>query len=160
MQQIVNIMKYFVRSVKTFFYYIILLAVILAVLRLLKLTGGGVDEMFRSGWNSVWMILGLFAVMAGVYPMLGFKKYGIVIPGEYSRIRDGVVELMQGRGYDLEKEEGENMTFRLHNPFGRLTRMMEDRISFERDAHGFYVEGPNKDVVRIKSALEYKFREE
>lgn len=153
-------MKYFVRAVKTFIYYILLLVVIILILRLLKMTEGGVETMFRNGWRSVWMILGVFAAAAAAYPFFGFKKHGIIIPGEYGEIRDGVVLYMQERGYELESENGENLTFRLRNRLNRITRMLEDRITFERDFHGFLVEGPNKDVVRIKSGLEYKFRRE
>ena len=42
----------------------------------------------------------------------------------------------------------------------RLFRMLEDRVTFTRTATGFELEGPTKDLVRIVSALEYKFRPE
>ena len=153
-------MRYTVRAIKYFFYYILLLAIIIAILRLLNMTEGGVEQMFRNGWNSVWMILGMFALVAAIYPYFGFKKHGVIIPGEYGEIRDTVVNFMKDRGYVLETEEGENMTFRLRSGLNRATRMWEDRITFERDFHGFLIEGPNRDVVRLKSGLEYKFRKE
>ena len=67
---------------------------------------------------------------------------------------------MHERGYVLESEEGENMTFRLQSPVMRLFRMLEDRITFTRCGTGFELEGPVKDLVRIASALESRFRPE
>ena len=65
---------------------------------------------------------------------------------------------MEEKGYRLEKEDGENLTFRLKNPINRLSRMYEDRITFTRTVSGFQLEGLRKDVVRIVYGLEYKFR--
>lgn len=151
-------MKYAVRAIKYFFYYLILLAVILAVLRLLHVVEGDITQMFRNGYDSLWQIALMFAVVAAAYPYFGFRKQGVIIPGAYEEIRPGVVALMQERGYELEKEEGENLTFRLRNHVNRIARMWEDRITFTRDFHGFILDGPTRDTVRIKSALEYKFR--
>ena len=36
----------------------------------------------------------------------------------------------------------------------------EDRLTFTRELGGFRIEGPNKDLVRVVSALEYRFRSE
>ena len=52
------------------------------------------------------------------------------------------------------------MTFRLQSPVMRLFRMLEDRITFTRCGTGFELEGPVKDLVRIASALESRFRPE
>ena len=65
---------------------------------------------------------------------------------------------MEERGYELETEEGENMTFRLRNKFNRAARTWEDRITLTRELAGFYMEGISKDVARLASALEFKFR--
>ena len=79
----------------------------------------------------------------------------MVLPGSYAEVRPGIVHLMAERGYEVEKEDGENISFRLKSPWKRLTKLFfEDRISFERDRAGFYVEGRTKDVVLIASALE------
>ena len=65
---------------------------------------------------------------------------------------------MAGRGYRVEKEEGENLSFRLKSPLQRFLKLFfEDRITFTRDRAGFYVEGRTKDVVRIVSGLEALF---
>ena len=41
-----------------------------------------------------------------------------------------------------------------------FSRMLEDRITFTRCGTGFELEGPVKDLVRIASALESRFRPE
>ena len=151
-------MKYVVRAVKYFFYYLLLLVVVILVLRLLHFVEGGVEDIFRNGYKSLWQIGVMFAVVAAAYPYFGFRKHGVIIPGAYEEIRPGVLALMEERGYELEKEEGENLCFRLRNRFNRAARMWEDRITFTRDIHGFILDGPSRDTVRIKSALEYKFR--
>ena len=60
----------------------------------------------------------------------------------------------------MEDETGENLKFRLRSPVMRLFRMLEDRVTLTRTATGFELEGPVKDLVRIVSALEYRFRPE
>ncbi|MBR1871742.1 MAG: hypothetical protein IJ795_00855 [Bacteroidales bacterium] len=153
-------MKYIVRAIKYYIYYWLLLAVLLGILVLFKFVDSNPEAMFRHGYDSFWQIGLMFGVVALAYPFFGFKKYGIALPGEYKDLRPGILEVMEGRGYELETEDGENMTFRLRNKFNRLTRMLEDRVTLERDLHGFMIEGPNRDVVRLKNAIEYKFREE
>ena len=86
---------------------------------------------------------------------------GAIVPGAYGDIRPGVVRYMAERGYELEKEEGENLSFRLKSPVQRALKLLwEDRITFTRDRAGFYVEGRTKDVVRIVSGLEARMRGE
>ena len=103
----------------------------------------------------------MFLVVAALYPRFGFCKRGAIVPGAYGDIRPGVVRYMAERGYELEKEEGENLSFRLKSPVQRALKLLwEDRITFTRDRAGFYVEGRTKDVVRIVSGLEARMRGE
>lgn len=153
-------MKYIARVIKYFIYITIIMAAILAVMVLLNVVEGDIPTMFRDGYNSLWKIALMFLAVAAVYPSFGFTKKGAVIPGEYSEIRGGVVDFMESHGYELESEEGENLTFRKRGVLSKMRRMFEDRITMTRDLPGFYVEGLTKDVVRIISGLEYKFRGE
>ena len=100
----------------------------------------------------------LFAFVSAFYPRFGFIKRSAIINGEFSDIRGGIIEYMEARGYRLESENGENMTFRLRSKFSALVKMMEDRITMTREMGGFEVEGLTKEVVRIVGGLEYKFR--
>ena len=151
-------MKYIVRVLKYFVFITVVMALILLVLALLGFVEKDVDSMFRNGWKSIWQIALMFLVVAALYPRFGFCKRGAIIPGAYEDIRPGIVRYMAGRGYEIEKEEGENLSFRLKSPLQRFLKLLfEDRITFTRDRAGFYVEGRTKDVVRIVSGLEALF---
>lgn len=151
-------LKYIIRAVKYFFYFSFLLVVILAVLVLAHVVDGNIETMFRDGYNSLWQIGLMFAAVSAVYPIFGFVKKEAVIPGEYSEIRGDVVKFMENRGYRLESESGENMTFRSRSVLNRMTRMLEDRITFTRTLGGFELEGLRKDTIRIIYGLENALR--
>lgn len=151
-------MKYIVRAIKYFFYFSILLIIILSVLVLAHVVDGNIKTMFRNGYNSLWQIGLMFAAVAAVYPVFGFVKKEAVIPGEYAEIRKGVIDYMENRGYRLESENGENMTFRNRSLLNRITRMMEDRITFTRTLGGFELEGLRKDTIRVIYGLENALR--
>jgi len=153
-------MKYFVRALKYLVYYFILLAVIMGILVLIKAVPSDVNEMFRNGYKSLWQIAGLFAIVSAIQPRFGYVTRTAHIPGEYSEIRQGIINFMQNHGYFLESEENENMTFRQKSPLNRLLRMFEDRLTFTRDLGGFSIEGSNRDMVRVIRGLEYTLRKE
>lgn len=151
-------MKYFTRAVKYFFYFTFLFVVIMAALVLIGVVKADISLMFREGYKSLWQIALLFALVAAFYPRFGFIKRSAMIKGEYSDIRGGIIEYMEARGYRLESEDGENLTFRLRSKFNAIVKMCEDRITMTRELGGFEVEGLTKEVVRIVGGLEYKFR--
>ncbi len=151
-------MKYFVRAVKYFIWFSVLFTIIIAVLMFAGIVKGDVSTMFRDGYRSLWQIAILFAFVAAFYPKFGFIRKSVAIPGEYPDIRDGIIEYMELRGYRLESEEGENLTFRLRSKFSALFKMFEDRITLTRELGGYQAEGLTKDIVRIVGGLEYKFR--
>ena len=153
-------MKYLIRSLKYFVYISVIMMLILAVLAATGLISTDINVIFKNGLKSLGQIELMFLGVALIYPRFGFVKRGVRIRGEYSEIRQGVVEFMEDRGYVLEKEEGENMTFRRKSLITRISRMLEDRITLERDMIGFYMEGPSKDVTRLAYGLEYKFNNE
>lgn len=151
-------MKYIVRALKYFVYISLIVTIIMLILVALKLVSPDVNVMFREGWGSILKIALMFLAVSAIYPKFGYAKRGVRITGSYSEIRDGVVAFMEERGYELETEEGENMTFRLRNKFNRAARTWEDRITLTRELAGFYMEGISKDVARLASGLEFKFR--
>ena len=153
-------MKYLVRVLKYFVFITVVMALILLVLSLLGIVEKDVNAMFRNGWDSLWQIGLMFLVVSAVYPRVGFCRRGARIPGTYEEIRPGLVRYMAERGYEIETEEGENLTFRRKGFLARLGKLLfEDRITFERDRAGYYIEGRTKDVVRIISGLEHIFRD-
>ena len=151
-------MRYLIRVVKYFIWFIIILAVIMAILVALGETELNLQSMFRDGANSLWQIAILLFVLALIYPKTGFRKVGTVVPGEYPEARNIVIKHMESRGYRLESEEGETLTFRLKSKFGAFCKMFEDRITFEKEPGGFRVEGLRREVVRIISTLEQKIK--
>ena len=152
-------MKYIIRAVKYYFYFCILLALMLGILSVCHVIEGPVEGMFREGYDSLIKIAIMFGGVSAVYPLFGFMKKEALIPGEYGEIRDGVVGYMESRGYRLESEQDENLTFRSRSAANRLFRMYEDRITLTRRATGFDVEGLRKDVVRIVYGLEARMRQ-
>ena len=151
-------MKYVIRAVKYFLYFCILLAAMLAILSVTHVIEGPVEGMFREGYDSLVKIAIMFGCVSAVYPMFGFIKKEALIPGEYSEIRGRIIEYMENRGYRLESEQDENMTFRSRSVVTRLFRMYEDRITLTRRVTGFDVEGLRKDVVRVAYGLESALR--
>ena len=152
-------MKYLRRAVKYFFWFAIILCITLAVMVALGVVEADPQQMFRDGTKSLWQVAILFAILAAIYPLSGFAKREIVVPGELPEIKDKLVRLMDQRGYSLEKEEGDDIMFRRSSKLSRGLKMWEDRITMTKEPGGFVLEGLRKDVVRIASFLVFKFKE-
>ncbi|MBQ3881232.1 MAG: hypothetical protein IJL91_00635 [Bacteroidales bacterium] len=153
-------MKYAIRAVKYFFYIVIIVAIMFGILMAVGYLDTDINSLFKNGYNSLWQIAIVFALLSALYPSFGFMKKDVIVPGEYNEIRPIVIKAMEERGYSLESEEGENLTFRRNGGLSRLTRMLEDRITLTRDITGFQMEGLRKDVVRLVYAIESKARGE
>ena len=65
---------------------------------------------------------------------------------------------MKERGYKAEKDTPELKTFRLRSVFTKIFRLFEDRVTIEREYGSWFIEGATRDIVRIKSGLEYKMQ--
>ena len=154
-------MRYIIRSVKYFIYFSLMLVVMLFILKTLRMTGDATDiqSMFKDGYKSLLYIALMFASVSAVYPLVSFTKMKAIVPGDDNEASLLVKEYMQGRGYLLEKEEDGRLSFRMRSTGGRIFRMMEDRIIFERTFSGYLVKGMRKDVVRIIHGVEAKSRE-
>ena len=153
-------MKYAIRAVKYFFYIVIIVAIMFGILMAVGYLDTDINSLFKNGYNSLWQIAIVFALLSALYPSFGFMKKDVIVPGEYNEIRPIVIKAMEERGYSLESEEGENLTFRRNGGLSRLTRMLEDRITLTSDITGFQMEGLRKDVVRLVYAIESKARGE
>lgn len=151
-------MKYLRRSVKYFFYFAILFVIIMVLMVALGAVEADIDLMFKKGYESLWQIALMLVVISAAYPYFGFMKKETIIPGEYAGIRGGIIAYMEERGYMLVSEEGENLRFRSRSVVRRIFRMFEDDITMTRSFTGFTMEGLRKDLVRLSSGLEYKFR--
>ena len=65
-------MKYLVRSVKYFFYFAIITSLIVTALGMIGAVEGDIDSIFRGGYSALWKIAIFFAIVAAVYPKVGF----------------------------------------------------------------------------------------
>lgn len=151
-------MRYIVRSVKYFIYFTVIFILIMAVLVFTGAAEGDISSMFRGGYSALWKIAAIFAAISAVYPSVGFMKKDAMFHGSWEECKGRIAEFMEGRGYSLESEDTGTMSFR-KSGISRLTRMYEDRITITAKLGGAEVEGLRKDVFRIVTGLESRFRD-
>ena len=147
-------MKYIVRAVKYFIYFSVMCALIVTVLVMIGAVEGDVNSIFEEGTKSIGKIAIFFALVAAVYPKLGFINRSMQVRGTWSEIRTQTVDFMNDRRYSLESESADKVTFRFKGATGRLSKMLEDRITLTNTAEGWQMEGLRKDVLRLSSGLE------
>ena len=149
-------MKYLVRSVKYFFYFAIITSLIVTALVMIGAVEGDIDSIFRGGYSALWKIAIFFAIVAAVYPKVGFITREIPVDKDWHEIRETAVGYFRDRRYDIESESASEVTFRLRGAVGRLTKMNEDRLTLRRTADGYTLEGLRKDVLRLAIGLEHR----
>ena len=149
-------MKYLVRSVKYFFYFAIITSLIVTALVMIGAVEGDIDSIFRGGYSALWKIAIFFAIVAAVYPKVGFITREIPVDKDWDEIRETAVGYFRDRRYDIEPESASEVTFRLRGAVGRLTKMNEDRQTLRRPADGYTLEGLRKDVLRLAIGLEHR----
>lgn len=147
-------MKYLIRSIKYFIYFSLMCTLIVYALVLIGAVEGDINTIFEEGYKSVGKIAIFFALVAAVYPKLGFISRDMSVSESWSEIRMKTIEFMSERRYSLESESENKATFRLKGNTGRLTKMFEDRITLTKTADGWQMEGLRKDVLRLASGLE------
>ena len=98
--------------------------------------------------------------VAALYPKLSFYKKEIHLNGDFTKYAEMFDEVMKSMDYELETQEPGLVTYRKKGAYARLTRMYEDRITFDTSGNPVIAEGYRKDLVRILSAIGYRLREE
>ena len=147
-------MKYLVRAVKYFIYFSLMCAAIVMILVLIGAVEGDVNSIFEEGYRSLGKIAIIFALVAAVYPKMGFIRRDLSVNGSWDDIRSKTVGFMNERRYYIESESAEKVTFRFKSATGRISKMLEDRITLTATAEGWQMEGLRKDVLRLSSGLE------
>ena len=147
-------MKYLIRSIKYFIYFSLMCSVIVGALVLIGAVEGDIDSIFSEGYTSVGKIAIFFAIVAAVYPKVGFINRDIASEKDWEDMKQTAVEFMKERQYDLESETEDTVTFRFRGAIGRLSKMYEDRLTLKKTAYGYQMEGLRKDVMRLSSGLE------
>ena len=149
-------MKYLIRSIKYFIYFSVICTLIVSALVLIGAVEGDINAIFSEGYGSIGKIAVFFAVVAAVYPKVGFINRSITSDKEWKDIRNEVIEYMSERGYVLENENAGTVTFRCRSLSGKLSKMYEDRLTLTKTAEGFQLEGLRKDVMRLAMGLEHR----
>lgn len=152
-------MKYLVRAIKYFFYFAFLTTAVVLILVYTGMAEGDINSLFNGGYDALWKIAAFFILVAAVYPKVGFINRHLYI-NPSKDIMPQMEEIMRERRYVLESRTDTLMTFRVKGAGSRLVKMYEDRITLTRTADGYHMEGLRKDVLRIASALEYRFRDD
>lgn len=152
-------MKYFIRSVKYFFYLIAILAIIVVVMILAGFVEADLSKIFINGYDSLWQIALIMAVFAAIYPRFGFSSRMAHVGDSPEEIGAAIEKVMDLQGYRLEKTlDGGAKSFIKRSPLSRAFKMFEDRIQITPCAGGLEVEGLTKDLVRVVSGLEAALR--
>lgn len=147
-------MKYIIRSIKYFFYLMIVLCLILAIMVAAGFVDSNVSNMFVNGYDSLWQIALIMAVFALIYPRFGYTSRTAHIYGSAEQAESTLARVMDIHEYKLKSNEEGQRCYIKRSPIARAFRMWEDRIVVSPTPGGFEVEGSSKDVVRIVSGLE------
>ena len=150
-------MKYIIRAIKYFFYFAFFATAIILALVFIGIVEADINAIFEHVYEDLWKIAAFFGIVAAVYPNLAFITRQINIEGERDTIKEDIKKFMLERRYDLESEDAEGMTFRVHGIAGKLSKMYEDRITIRWNAEGFTMEGLRKDLLRLAAGLETTF---
>lgn len=153
-------MKYLIRSIKYFFYFSAVTAIIIFMLVFIGAVEGDISQIFDGGYSALWKIAIFFALVAAVYPKVGFITREIGISGEWADIRAEAVRFFEERGYVLENESKDTATFRRRGAAGRIIKMCEDRITVTGMPGNMTLEGLRKDVMRLSAGLEHRISPE
>lgn len=148
-------MKYFIRTIKYFIYFCVILGITLGVLYLLGFVDGSLDTIFRNGSADLIKIAAIFAVISAVYPKVGFIERTCKAEDDWNIISPKIRQYFEERSYELESETDNQFTFRQRTFIGKLSRMYEDRIVVTKDQDTLTMDGPRKDVVRFSMGIDY-----
>ena len=154
-------MRYLIRALKYLVYFAIMFFIIVGIVYLFssqKASGLSFVELFKEG--SLPKIALFFVAIAAIYPKLSFYKKEIHLNGDFTKYAEIFDEVMKSMDYELETQEPGLVTYRKKGAYARLTRMFEDRITFDTSGNPVIAEGYRKDLVRILSAIGYRLREE
>jgi len=161
-------MRYFIRAVKYFLHLAVLVTALMAILIAIGMVPADIGQIFTGGWVSVAEIAALFLVFAGIYPKIGYARRTISLSGDWEEVCGMLRSYMSERG-DYVEEEGKSRSksgdslricFRARKLSTRIARTWEDRLTFTPTLGGVEIEGPTKDVAKMVSAIEYRYRED
>ena len=151
-------MRYFIRAVK---YFLSMAVIVILILGVFTYTQDGTFNILGSlsdGVRSAVWITVILVLFSAVYPRFGYAERPLDVRGDTDEIEKVIRQYMDERGYRVEKEDLNLLTFRARSPLTQVFRVWEDQISFSRTHTGFTIEGLNREIVRLKSGIEYRFQ--
>ena len=98
------LMRYLIRSLKTFLYFLAIFIIIVAVVVLSGMEEFDIDSLFRDGYKSLVQIFIVLALIAAVYPKVSYAKLFPRINGNLSGNRIQITGLMEEFGYVVEND--------------------------------------------------------
>ena len=149
-------MKYIIRAIKYFFYFAFITTAIVVALVLIGAVEGDINEIFDGGYTALWKIAAFFAIVAAVYPKVGFIRREIPVSRDWNDIKEETIGYFKDRRYILESENGNTVTFRCRDIASRISKMYEDRIILTQTPEGWVMEGLRKDVLRLAAGWEHR----
>ena len=151
-------MTYIRRSVKYFIQLTFIFTLLIGILMLSGMVEKDITAAFRRGWDSIWMILGVFAAMSALYPMFGYTRRQVHVQGDPAQLWPGVEEAMHLRGYENAGETPEGgRRYHLKSSVNRAARLWEDTVTITPVLGGFEAEGLARDLARIITSIDPKF---
>ena len=116
-------MKYTIRAIKYFFYFATITTAIVLALVLIGAVEGDINEIFEGGYKALWKIAAFFAIVAAVYPKVGFIKREIPVSRGWGDIKEETISYFRDRRYILESENGDTVIFRCKDIASRQAKM-------------------------------------
>ncbi|MFA7116095.1 MAG: hypothetical protein WC140_02510 [Bacteroidales bacterium] len=153
-------MKYFVRSLKYFLWFILIFIIIMIVL-ITTTKGYNLTDLNRIfdpevglfKENSLWKILVFFAAVSGVYPLMAFSKKDVYINGTYEDNKEMIASVFNDRGYEVIEETPNMIKYRLRSKGTRFMRLYEDAVVLIKNNDFITLSGFRKDIIRIDSYI-------
>ena len=145
------------RALKYFIQITLLFGVAIAFLMATGMAESDINVAFRHGWQSIWLILAVFAAVSLLYPRFGYGKRQIRAEGDPADYWKKIKEAMDARGYIPAGETPEGgWKYQLKSSVNRVARLWEDTITINPVLGGFQAEGLSRDLIRVVSALDRK----
>ena len=154
-------MRYLIRALKYLVYFAIIFFLIVGIVYLFsnqKAAGLSFVDLFKEG--SLPKIAIFFVIVSAIYPKLSFYKKELYLNGDFTKYAEMIDDVMKKLDYVPEINEAGRVTYIKNSAYARLTRMYEDRVTFETSDNPVKVEGYRKDLLRILSAINYRVRQE
>ncbi len=139
---------------KYFFHFVLLMTVIILALVFIGAVEGDINEIFEDGYDSLWKIAVLFALIAAVYPKFAFISRRLEIEADWETVRNKAVSYFSERRFAVETEEADRITFRRIGLGARIAKKGEDRITLSRTDDGYTLEGLRKEIFMFATGLE------